>query len=412
MTKKAYLEKRTALLGEAQALLDEGKLDEYKAKENEIKELDAKFDAIAKAQANMNALAGNAVVADLTNLGVQVNGATSAGAIGVGAGTKTDEATQYRTAFAKHLMGMPMAKEESEVFDRINTEFRNTVQTAATHTVLVPETVKAGIWKEIGEAHPILDDMAMTFVQGDLTINKETTAGDDGEWYDENTETAESDVGFGELNLTGCELAKDITVSWKMKKMSIDAFLAYITTKIAEKMGNALAKGVVEGKGKPGEGDTFKAQPRGIAVALEAESNTPQIVTYTDVAPVNYKTLTAALAKIKSGYLKGAAIYAKNTMIWNTLANILDEIGRPMFVPDVTGGGVGRLFGLTVKEEDGVSDNEILIGNVAKGYAINVNENMTMYQQDNVKKRTTDYMGYAIVDGDVVTTKAFVLIKK
>ena len=47
-----------------------------------------------------------------------------------------------------------------------------------------------------------------------------------------------------------------------------------------------------------------------------------------------------------------------------------------------------------------------------KGYAVNINENMTMYNEDHIKSRTTDYMGYALVDGDVLTTKAFALLKK
>lgn len=83
-----------------------------------------------------------------------------------------------------------------------------------------------------------------------------------------------------------------------------------------------------------------------------------------------------------------------------------------MLHPDVTLGGVGRIFGLVVKEEDGMKDGEVLFGNVSKGYAVNINENMTMYNEDHIKSRTTDYMGYALVDGDVLTTKAFALLKK
>lgn len=410
--KKNYLQKREALLAKAEAFLNEGKVADAQSVRKEIEQLDADFENTAKELANLNAVKERPVIVDIMNKGLVIEGAVSIeGAAGT-AMLPQDETQLYRNAFAKSMMGMRMAKEEAEVFDRINTEFRNAVQTAAEHTILVPETVKEGIWKEIGEAHPILGDMAMTFVKGDLTILKENLDGDDADWYDEPTEVSEDEVGFGELNLTGCELAKDITVSWKMKKMSIEAFLAYVTTKIAEKMGNALAKAVIEGKGKPGGSDTFKPQPRGIAVALRAESGTPQVVTYTTAEGVDYDKLVDVMAKLKSGYLSGASFYAKNTVIWNILAKIKNELGVPMFVPDVSGGGVGRLFGVPVKEEDGVSADEILLGNVAKGYAMNVNENMTMYMEDHVKARTTDYMGYAIVDGDVVTTKAFVLLKK
>ena len=123
------------------------------------------------------------------------------------------------------------------------------------------------------------------------------------------------------------------------------------------------------------------------------------------------ETLTLALSKIKSAYKSGAVIYANNGTIWNTLANLKDTTGRPYFVADVTSGGVGRIFGLTVKEDDSVVGG-VLIGNLKKGYAININEDITMYKQDHVRKRYTDYMSYAIVDGDVITTKAFAYITK
>ena len=59
-----------------------------------------------------------------------------------------------------------------------------------------------------------------------------------------------------------------------------------------------------------------------------------------------------------------------------------------------------------------MEDDELLLGNVGRGYVMNINENVTLYQEDHVKARATDYMTYAIVDGDVLTTKAFALLKK
>jgi HK97 family phage major capsid protein len=223
----------------------------------------------------------------------------------------------------------------------------------------------------------------------------------------------DGEFGFGELNLTGCELAKSIPISWKLRKMSIDAFIPYITSLLAEKMGAALAKAIVSGLGKPGTGDTFKPQPKGIVTALVAEQGTPQIIEYDDTDDLDYDKLAKAMGLIKSTYKNGAAIYATSTTIWNKLALIKDNQGRPLFIPDVTtDGGVGRIFGLPVKEEDSVADDAILFGNVARGYVMNVNENMTIYTEDHVKQRYTDYMSYAIVDGDVLTTKAFAYIRK
>ena len=402
MNKEQYLAKRNALLEEAENLLNEGKLDEFEAKEKEIKDLDEEFEKLAVARANMDALKEPTLVAQVADM--------SKGDDEVMAkfDTKTvqNESEIYLNAWAKNMMGMSLEGDEKTVFDKVNNNYRNQVQTAADHVVLIPETVRDGIWKEAGELYPILGDVRMTFVPGDLTILKEIDSGDDAQWYDEKDEVKDDGFQIGELNLTGCELAKNIPVSWKLRKMAVNEFIAYITSLLAEKMGAALAKAIVSGKGKPGAGDTFKAEPKGIKTALEG---TQQIVDYSGEKP-SYEDLTKAMAKIHSTYKNGAVIYANGATIWEGLANIVDGNNRPIFIPDVTSGGVGRIFGLVVKEEDAVADGEVLIGNVARGYVMNVNENMTIYTEDHIKRRYTDYMGYAIVDGDVLTEKAFVLL--
>lgn len=404
MNFKEYLEKRNALLAEAENLLNEGKLDEFEAKEKEIKDLDEKYDAIAKAQANMKALKEQVPSEKIKNL-IESEDKK----VDITVQPRKDEKEVYLNAWAKNMMGLNLNDEEKNVFNQVNAKFMNAVQTTSQHAVLIPETVREGIWREAGELYPILGDVRMTFVPGDLTILKEENSGSDAEWYDENTEVTDGDFALGVLNLTGCELAKNIPISWKLRKMSIPEFIAYIQTLLAEKVGAAMAKAIVSGLGKPGAGDTFKPQPRGIVTTLQAESGTPQIVEFDNLS---YDLLAQAMGKIKSAYKSGASIYAKSETIWNVLATLKDGEGRPLFIPDVTSGGVGRIFGIPVKEEDSVAVNDILIGNVSRGYAMNVNENMTIYTEDHVKQRYTDYMAYAIVDGDVITTKAFAYLKK
>lgn len=412
MNKEQYIAKRKQLLDEANKLHAEDKIEEANAKAKEIEDLDAKFEDACRAQANLKALEDKTVVNDFSlNIVDKVKDAQPIDKFAPNA--EKDDADIYKNAFGKYLLGRALDKNEQEVFNKINPDFSNTTQTAGTHTVLIPETVRDGIWKEIGNLNPILGDLAMTFVQGNLTIIKETSGGDDAKFYDEATPTEEGTFAFGEVNLTGCELAKAVKVSWLLKKMSIDKFLPYIQSLIAEKMAAGLAYGIVQGKGKPSAQQTFKPEPKGILTALGAEASTPQIVTFDDSTDaLDYDKVTDVMGKLKSGYLSGAVFYAKNATIWGRLAKIKDEEGKPMFVTDPTGAGVGRLFGVLVKEEDSIPADAVLLANVAKGYVCNVNENMTMYQEDHVLDRETDYMGYAIVDGDVLTTKAFVYLKK
>lgn len=403
-----YLKSRADLLAKAEEFIAAGKTEEAQTAMDEVTQLDADFEAFKLTNANLNALKDNQIVANLT---AQSKNAIGASVIdGVQQYADLTDAQVYENAWAKEMMGVKLEANEAIVFENANKEFKNAIQTTNPHAVVIPETVTQNIWTEAKALYPIIADTNMTFVPGDFTILKEINSGDDAAWYDEDTEVVDGEFGLGELNLTGCELAKSVSISWKLRKMSIKAFIPYITNLLAEKMGAALAKGIASGKGKPGASESFKPEPRGIITALMAESGTPQVITYGTSDVLSYDKLAKAMSKIKSTYKTGAAIYATSTTIWDQLATLKDENKRPLFVPDVTSGGVGRIFGLVVKEEDSVADGSILFGNVKRGYAVNVNENMSIYTEDHVKKRYTDYMEYAIIDGDVLTTKAFALI--
>ena len=400
MKKEEYEAKRAQLLAKMKAAIDAGNAEEAAAAEKEVKDLDANFHALATAQANYTALNGTPAPA-----APDVPGALNAAPIAPVSDEKAAEEKLYTQAFAHFMMGMKMSADEQKIFSA-----KNATSTVKENHVVVPTTLKQGIWHEMEELHPIIAAVAFTKIPGDVDILVESSVGNNAAWYDEDAVTAEK-VTNAKITLKGCELAKAINVSWKLKKMAVDEFLSYIGNRIAAKMANALAAGLVTGAGV-GNGTTDKPEPVGVVTKLNAETNTPQVVTYTAANGIGYATLTAARAKIKSGYAKGAKWYAKSDVIWNSLANILDEVGRPIFIPDATLGGVGRIFGIVVEEEDAIPDDNILLGNMAKGYTANVNEDVTMYNEDHVLARTTDYMGYALIDGQPLTTKAFAYVKK
>ena len=143
--------------------------------------------------------------------------------------------------------------------------------------------------------------------------------------------------------------------------------------------------------------------------ALEKEKNAPQIIEYNEVP--TFANITAARALIKSGYSTGLKIYANSATIWNKIANIVDANMRPIFMPDPTSGGY-RVLGMEVKEDDSMADGEILLSNAFAGYHVNINKEMTMLSEEHVKERQTDYCGYAIMDGNIITDKAHALLKE
>lgn len=412
-----YTEQRNALVVEAEGLIAEDKIEESNAKMKEVEDLDNKWEEIKLANANLNALKDNTKVTDITNQSEPVEGGIILDNI-LEPTNVVDESKIYENAWANYMQGNRLEGRNLEVFNKVNKEYNN----AFTHTTintptLIPQTVVDGIWARAEEMYPFLADTKKYNVTGKLIINThDSISAGDATWYDEATSTVDEKNAFGQLILDGCELAKAITVSWKMRAMAIEAFIPYITRELGTRVGVALGKSVLQGKGKPGQNDTFKPEPLGVEVALAAEDNTPQVVTYnpdaTPAVPLTYDKVVEAIGKVHSSYLNGSAFYANNATIWNVLATIKDGEQRPIFIPDTTAGGVGRMLGFVVKADAGVTANNLVFGNPGEAYIVNTNEPMSVATEEHVKARTVDYAAYTIVDGAPLDLKAFALIKK
>ena len=412
MNKEQYMEKRNQLMEEAEALINDGKAEEAEAKMNEVKKLDAKWEETKKANANLNALKDNDKVIDLENKSENIK----EGKVleNIQEPVKIDEKEAYTNAWAKYMQGSKLEGSDKEVFDKVNKEFNNAYTHDTTNTaILIPETVVAGIWKRAEEMYPLLADVRKFNVRGTLTMKKHTSidAGD-AKFYSEETATEDEQNTFGEITLSGCELAKAITITWKLRSMATEEFIPFIINELGERVGVALGTATASGGGATAN----PREPEGVETHLLAEAGTPQVVTYdpnnsTTPVPLTYQMITEAISKIHSSYLNGCSIYATNTTIWTQLANLMDDTGRPLFIPDVTSGGVGRMFGMVVKADAGVTDGYILIGNANAGYIMNTNEPMSVATEEHVKARTVDYAAYTIVDGAVLDSKAFALIQ-
>ena len=404
------LNERKELVNQAEAFLAEGKVEEFTAKENEVKKVDAKIEGVKLAMANLNAMKDNTIATDFTNQSQQIDGGGTVVAQSTPPVIVATDEKVYENAWAKRMMGQSVEGKELEVFNSVNKNFNN----AFTHTtgntaVLIPETVVAGIWARAEEMYPLFADAKKFNVRGTLKIAKHTSidAGD-AAWYEEGTATADEQNTFGELILDGHELSKAVTVSWKLKAMAVQDFIPYIVNELGERVGVALGVAAARGNGT--------SAPLGVETALLAESSTPQVVTYdpnhaTVPVPLTYAKITESIAKLHSSYLSGAKFYVNNSTIWTVLANLMDDNGRPYFVPDPTGTFAGRMLGFPVEVDAGVTAGNIILGNAANGLVFNTNEPFSVVTEDHAKTRVTDYVAYAVVDGGVLDTKAFALIQ-
>ena len=307
MNKEKWEQQRTALMNEAQQLLANDEAEKANEKMAEVEALDNQWEEFKKANANFNALNSEPKVITLENKSVGIEGGKTMSILGTNE-TVVSEKESYLNAWANFVQGKKLDSKQQEIFDNVNLAFNNAYTHDTTNTsILIPETVVAGIWKRAEEMYPLLADVKKFNVKGTLTMKKHTAiAAGDADWYDESTTTADEQNTFAELSLTGCELSKSITVSWKLRTMATEEFIPFIINELGERVGAVLGKSISTGKGKPGENDAFKAQPQGIETALLAESETPQVVTYNPSAnpadPLAYADFTTAIGKIHSSY--------------------------------------------------------------------------------------------------------------
>ena len=242
MTYNEYIANRKNLVEEAQTMIDNGDLENAATKNDEIKALDAKWDATKEALDNLAALSDEQRAYNVQELtGAKVENGEAVARIDFNNQNMTEQQKMdsasdlYMTAFAKALKGDTMTSAEVECFQMVNDYTHTTGNTG----VVVPTTFAQGIWDAVEADYPLWADVQKTYVKGNASIIK-STGSTDAAWYDEATPTADGTDSFGALELTGCELARSITVSYKLKEMAIADFIPFIQRKLAEKMGAGL----------------------------------------------------------------------------------------------------------------------------------------------------------------------------
>ena len=390
MNIKELLEQRNELLNNAETFLNEGKIEEFNGIEAQVKELDNKIEAAKLANANLKALQDNKTVLDLENKNVQVEGAKKVDNIS----NVISSEQVYSNAFAKTMMGLELTPAENNAFMEMNNH--TTLNTG----VMIPKTTLNEIISEIEVQAPFFADAKKFEFSGTLSLPKHTaiTAGDAAAYLESEATAVEKNT-FVEINLGAKEVAKYVEVSFKLESMSIPAFLEYLKGEIVDRVGAALGKQAISGTGVK--------EMTGVLTALNAV--TAQKTTYVTATGIAYKDITTAIAKLGSQHVKSAVIYASNATVWNQLANIMDGNGRPLFISDVTAGGVGRILGLPVKVDSAIVDGTVIIGN-AKGYAVNTNESLKVESARDIKARKVGFSAYTIVDGNVTHEKAFSIL--
>lgn len=287
--------------------------------------------------------------------------------------TFTLASEEYRSAFLKKLRNEDMTEVEKRAFTFLTT---NT-------TAPLPEVMQNRIIDLIGEAHPIVADVYTLGSGTSITIPVATSIAADAGKTAEGAASNELEITFDDVNLSGEDYTANVKLSYKMQRMAIPAFEDYIISQIAARLGAKLAVGIVE---------TIKTK-------MAADNKI--------TSGVDYANICAGFGALKR--VGTVIVYGTRKGVYNKIVGMVDGQKRPIFQQPITAAAAGVLLGCTIKFEDAVGDNELLIGDPKK-YLQNVVAPIVIESDKNLDTHQVVYSGYTCQEGTLTDDKAFALV--
>jgi len=406
MNREKYLADRKALMEEAQALIDAGKLDEFEAKVKDVEALDAQFEAACKAQANLTALNDKTTVTPLENKSTNIEGK-------VIENMTTDVITkdnlyaslEYRNAFMRNVLnGEPIPAK------LLNTD-ANTKTTDVGH--VIPAPVMEKIVEKMEATGMILPLVTRTSYKGGLAIPTSSVK-PTATWVAEGAGSAKQKKTTGSVTFNYYKLRCAVSVSLEVDTVTLAIFETTLINNVVEAMTKALEQAIISGTG----GGDY--QPLGILAETPA---TGQKIEITKAGKVTYDKLVAAEAALPLAYENGAVWFMTKYTFMNCFVGMVDAEGQP--IARVTYGIGGKpertLLGRTVILNDYMdnyaaapsADTTFAFLFNPKDYVLNSNLQMTIKKYED--NDTDDQITKAImlVDGKVVDKNSLVtLVKK
>lgn len=286
-----YKNQRNAALNEAETLLADGKTEEYNAKVQYIKDMDAAYEKFAEEQANLAAMRDAAKVP-----------AEIATAIG-----KEDE-MDYRIAFMNHVLkGTPIKQSNSD-------SYTVTSDVGA----VIPNTILNRIVERMESVGGIYAKLTKTFYKGGVTVPT-SAAKPVATWTTERGGSDKQNKSIGSITFTYHKLRCVVAVSIAVDTVTLEVFEATISKNIADAMIKAIEEAVFTGSGTN--------QPKGILVETVPEGQTIDI---TEGQDPTYDDLLSAEAALPEKYEANAEWYMRKATYFNKFLAMKDNAGQPI----------------------------------------------------------------------------------
>lgn len=298
---------------------------------------------------------------------------------------KNDMEQEYRSAYFKRLLGRELTEEETRAY------------AVAGVKGAIPTETADEIIKKITKVAPMLDEITLLNVKGNVSFAVEGTKNSAGIHTENASITGDSDT-LVTVTLGGYEITKLVQVSKSVETMTIDAFEAWLTDMIAEMVGEKIEDLIINGTGS--------SQPTGIEKANTWGATNS--VTVAKTGTLSADNVRALIALLPAAYDRNAKILMNKKTLFNSFMGLQDNAKHDLVRENA---GTFYVYGYEVLISDKVSDDVAYLGDFKK-YVGNLSAEVEIVSQFDINTNSNKYLGCAIFDGKPAVENAFVKLAK
>lgn len=304
---------------------------------------------------------------------------------------------EYRSAFLRSLMGLPLSAAERAAMEEAEQRAAMT-STSNSAGAAIPTETQNEVIRRLQQTAPLIGEITLFNIPGNITVAVESATTTDGAYHAEGDNASEASDHLIEVNLTGFEAIKLLSISAKVKYMTINAFEAWLIDNLTDGIAYLIENWIVNGTGTN--------QATGINAAATWTAGTNKIKT-AGTTPT-YAEVCSLISLLPGVYDRNAKFIMSKKTLWQKFMPIRDDGKAPI----VKGEGAGQFYimGYPVLLTDKVTTlGDAFFGDL-KTYYGNFAENITVDKSEHssFRKNLTDYRGTAIFDGKPTVGEAFV----
>lgn len=293
------------------------------------------------------------------------------------------EEVNYRNVYFKKLLGRELTEEERAL--------------STSSSAVVPTETADKIFDKMVKLVPLLDEIELFHVPGNLKFAVETTRANAG-YHTENSTgiNEDSTAVLTEVSLGGYEFTKLIKVSDSILSMSVDDFEDWLVRMLAESIATKIESEIINGSGS--------SAVKGIdAISYVNNTNAVQYNGSTGLTAANVRT---AVGLLPAGYDKGAKFLMNKKTLFNQFMGLQDNAKCDIVRVE---GGEYFVYGYPVILSDEVAAGTAFLGNFKK-YVGNLNRDVEVKKDFDIDTNSYKYLGVGIFDGKPAATDAFIKV--